>query len=263
MMRVFALLTVAVSSSLLLTNVGSADGLAEDWTGPYIGANLGGHFGHDDISTTTTAGNFATPAFGPALDAATPVSLKNSGVLGGIQIGYNWQSGRAVLGLEADANWLGGSASRNVTFGPLGGTAAGTFITNSSRISFLSTLRPRLGWAFGHSLVYGTAGLAIGSIKTRDTLGFPANFYDDTSSTDTRAGWTVGGGAEVAIASNWTAKIEYLYVDFGTHNISLLCGTGACPGGPVDSVVHHDITDNIIRFGLNYEIDEALFLGSR
>src|SRR5437870_13770138 len=71
---------------------------AYNWTGFYIGANVGGHFAKDDI-----------------IDVNSPISVSPRGILGGLQVGYNWQVGRLLLGLEFDGDWLGGAASGSVT----------------------------------------------------------------------------------------------------------------------------------------------------
>ena len=133
------------------------------------------------------------------------MSLHPDGVIGGVQAGYNWQVSNFVLGLEADADWTNASASRTVVFGPLGPAIAGNFMVDSSKETFLATVRPRLGWAFDRALFYGTGGVAFGSVKTSDTLGFPQSFLDATSTSKTLTGWTAGAGVEWAFARNWSA----------------------------------------------------------
>ena len=112
--------------------------VAYNWTGFYMGANLGGHLPRDEIGTTS----FGFVGSG-VVDASTGTSLSPNGVIAGLQIGYNWHVGRILVGLEFDANWLSGSASRSVSFPPPINPA--DFMTNSSKAQFLTTLRPRVG----------------------------------------------------------------------------------------------------------------------
>jgi outer membrane immunogenic protein len=171
-----------------------------NWTGFYLGINGGGSFGRSDWSG---AGSTTT-----------------SGALVGGTIGYNWQFNQTVIGLEGDADW---SSLRGSTSSALGGT-------NEIRNDYLATVRGRLGYAFDRVMPYVTGGLAIGNVKASTPF---------SSTDDTRAGWTVGGGVEFALAGPWTAKVEYLYADLGKDSGSSL-GTDV------------DFHTNIVRAGLNY-----------
>jgi outer membrane immunogenic protein len=157
-----------------------------NWTGFYIGINGGGAWGR---SEWTSAGEFDV----------------SGGVIGGT-IGYNWQSGPMVFGLEGDIDWT------NIK----GSTTALCGIACRTRNSWLATARGRLGYSFDRFMPYVTGGLAMGDIEAR-LGGTPV-------SDDTNVGWTIGGGVEFAIAGNWTAKAEYLYVDLGDFNCGIACG---------------------------------------
>jgi outer membrane immunogenic protein len=175
-----------------------------NWTGFYVGINGGGGWGRSDFSAPFSTGSFDT----------------SGGLVGGT-LGYNWQMGQAVFGLEGDVDWsnIRGSA-----------VCGGGVTVCETRNDWLGTFRGRLGYAFDRFLPYVTGGLAVGDIKTSIAgLG---------GTNDTKAGWTVGGGIEAAIAGPWTAKVEYLYVDLGR-------------GG---SILGSDakFTTNIVRAGLNY-----------
>ncbi len=175
-----------------------------NWTGFYVGINGGGGWGRSDFSAPFSTGSFNT----------------SGGLVGGT-LGYNWQMGQAVFGLEGDVDWsnIRGSAA-----------CGGGVTVCETRNDWLGTFRGRVGYAFDRFLPYVTGGLAVGDIKTSIAgLG---------STNDTKAGWTVGGGIEAAIAGPWTAKVEYLYVDLGR-------------GG---SILGSDakFTTNIVRAGLNY-----------
>jgi outer membrane immunogenic protein len=178
-----------------------------NWTGFYVGINGGYGFG---TSNWTGTDNFNT----------------NGGLVGGT-VGYNWQVGQAVFGLEGDGDWSGIKGSTTT------GCPAGC----ETRNDWLATFRGRLGYAADRFMPYITGGLAVGDIKAT-TPGFPGI---DT----TRTGWTVGGGVEFAIAGPWTAKLEYLYVDLGSADCGFSCGAFA-----PDNV---DLKTNIVRGGINYK----------
>lgn len=176
------------------------------WSGFYLGINGGGGLGR---SSWDTAGGFDI----------------SGGLVGGT-IGYNYQIGEAVLGVEGDIDWSGIRGSTTTAGCPAGCTTSD---------SWLSTVRGRLGYAAGRFMPFVTAGGAFGNINA-STPGLAGN-------SATNAGWTVGAGLEFAIAGNWTAKAEYLYVDLGRFN----CGVGC--GAPTDNV---SFNTNLIRGGINY-----------
>jgi outer membrane immunogenic protein len=176
------------------------------WSGFYIGVNGGGGLGR---SYWDSAGGFDV----------------SGGVVGGT-VGYNYQIGQAVLGVEGDIDWSGIRGST---------TSAGCLAGCTTSNSWLSTVRGRLGYAAGRFMPYITAGGAFGDINASS----PGLAGGNT----TNAGWTAGAGLEFAIAGNWTAKAEYLYVDLGRFN----CGVGC--GGTTDNVAFNT---NLIRGGINY-----------
>ncbi len=174
--------------------------------GPYVAAPFGGY---------NWTGFYAGLNLGYQWGSATNTGLSPSGVAGGIQGGYNWQTGNFVLGAETDLQLSGASDS------------AGAFKFSNP---WFGTLRGRGGYAINNILLYATGGLAYGS-GTAELLGL--------SETHTAIGWTVGGGMEVGLTPRWTAKAEYLYVDLGAQNYAL---TG----------LSHEIKANVLRFGSNY-----------
>jgi outer membrane immunogenic protein len=178
-----------------------------NWTGFYIGVSGGGAFGSS------------------AWDRTGSRNI-DGGLVSGT-IGYNWQFGQTVAGLEGDMGWAGISGS-TTTNCPLGCKTNDTW---------LSTVRGRLGYAADRFMPYVTAGGAFGDIRT-STPGF--------SSGENRVGWTVGGGLEAALTGHWTGKVEYLYVDLGSFNCGLNCGAGLT----TDNVSFHT---NVLRAGVNYK----------
>ena len=177
-----------------------------NWTGFYIGINGGGGFGHSQWDST---GSFNT----------------SGGLVGGT-VGYNYQFGQAVVGLEGDIDWADINGTTNAAC-PLGCKTSD---------HWLSTVRGRLGYAADRFMPFVTGGAAFGDIRA-STPGF-------AGANNTNAGWTVGAGLEFAIAGNWTAKAEYLYVDLGKFNCGISCGALV-----TDNV---SFTTNIVRAGVNY-----------
>jgi len=186
-----------------------------NWTGFYAGINGGYSWGNSD---------WDFPA----------VSNKPKGWMAGGTVGYNWQSGAIVYGLEGDFDWADVSAS----------SACGAF-TCETKERWFATARGRLGYAFDRWLPYVTGGAAFGDIRASSSN--PAAL----GGSDTMIGWTVGGGLEYAFLGNWTAKVEYLYADLGKFN----CST--CTPALVNDNV--SFTQNIVRAGINYKFSGPIF----
>jgi outer membrane immunogenic protein len=163
-----------------------------NWTGPYAGVNLGYDWGKITNSV-----------------------LSPSGVAGGLQGGYNWQSGQFVFGAETDLQITG---------------ADDTFAPYKFSNPWFGTLRGRAGFAYNNMLFYGTLGLAYGGLK-----GELAGLSEDK----THVGWAGGLGVEVGFMPNWSAKMEYLYMDLSNRAYSI---TGVTNGYEA----------NMLRFGVNY-----------
>src|SRR5262249_18389081 len=151
------------------------------------------------------------------------------GVTGGGQFGYNWQMGTFVLGFETDIN---GSSlkSSDVVTRPLAPPLAGLFNhAVNEKLDWFGTARGPVGFLVAPQfLLYATGGLAYGHVNSNSLVNF--TLAGDTyagSLSDTRAGWTVGGGGEWAFSPNWSAKIEYLHIDLGTVSYTDICVTPA------------------------------------
>jgi outer membrane immunogenic protein len=166
--------------------------LAYSWAGPYLGINVGYQWG--------TVTNWpADPA----------------GFTGGIQGGYNWQSGQFVFGLEADIQASG---------------AEDTFAATKFSNPWFGTVRGRLGWTFNNILLYGTAGFAFGGGRV-EIPGFEQS--------NTHTGFAAGAGLEVGFTPNWSVRAEYLYVGLSSEAYA---PTGAS----------HGFDSSVLRFGVNY-----------
>ncbi|KJC49293.1 membrane protein [Bradyrhizobium sp. LTSP849] len=231
-----------------------------NWTGFYVGGNVGGQWGSADPTTSTVftpTGYFAASSV-PAIAAVGAQSVNSSSVTGGFTAGYNWQVNHAVFGLEGDINYFGfkGSATGSALYP----CCAPTGFTVSSQVSadWLATIRGRIGFLATPSwLLYATGGAAIAEVK--GNFNFTDTFAAATESAairDTRVGWTVGAGTEYAVGNGWSLKAEYLYVDLGrasatSTNLAAFVGAGAFPGNVYTHSV--DIKSNIVRVGVNYK----------
>lgn len=197
-----------------------------NWSGFYIGIEGGGSWG-----SSKHVDQFS------GLDD-TPRYDVNGGLIGGTA-GYNWQSANWVFGIEGDWSWSGQTGS-SIDNGPVGNP----FYSSYTKEKWLATVRGRVGYAANNLLLYATGGYAAASVEAGVTATAGGTLFD--SATATRSGWTAGGGIEWGIASNWSAKVEYLYVQladnaFITTNL-----------GPSFNRSNVPLNDNILRAGINY-----------
>jgi outer membrane immunogenic protein len=242
------------------------------WTGFYLGANFGGVWGASNSQTTTVgaAGTYVVSNDVPTFDAVGAQHPKTSGFFtGGAQLGYNWQLGAmGLVGLEADFQSFStkGSTSSTAVY-PSFAPAAFT-ISSSVSTDWLATVRGRAGVIASRDwLVYGTGGLAIGQVRASwgftDTCAFYAicggfvvpglSAAEAASASATKVGWTAGAGFETRLASNWSVKAEYLYVNLGSVSATGLISNAAFYGGTANAISHSaNVSDHIGRVGLNY-----------
>ena len=202
------------------------------WTGFYIGLNAGAGF----RTNTNNGNNFLNGGFGGNSNG------NNVAFIGGGQIGYNWQTGPIVFGLETDAQYRS-------SFGV--GNNGGLFgNTNQRNDGFLGTARGRIGYAFSPMfMIYATGGAAYGNTfananNNNFLFGGFGGFGGNNNNNNFRVGYTVGGGLEYAFTPNWSVKAEYLFVDLGRTNQANLFGFG---GGNNRSQAH------VARLGVNYK----------
>jgi len=222
------------------------------WTGFYIGGNVGGVWG--DVSNNWILGSSFTVA-APGILALTNQPFHPSSVIGGAQLGYNYQFNSLVAGLEADISGLHLSSSRTSSLTGIGAFAPGAFTTETANSNYLATVRGRLGIAANSWLLYGTGGLAVAHVTYTDFLNYNnVGATQFAQSSQTRAGWTGGGGAEYAVAKSWSVKAEYLYVDLGSSAaVSSIVPLGFSSGF---NITHqHSLTEQIGRLGVNYKLN--------
>jgi outer membrane immunogenic protein len=182
------------------------------WTGFYVGVNAGYGWNNNDVSVTIpTVGTFTSDDEG--------------GFVGGAQVGYNYQMGSLVLGIEAD-----------LQYADLGGEVViPGFVGFDDGDNYFGTVRARVGVAFDRALVYATGGFAYGDVGG----GFGS---------DANGGWTLGGGLEYAFTNNLTAKVEGLYVNLERDNNNFVVGL------PAGTLISNDNSEfAVVRAGLNFK----------
>lgn len=227
-------LLATASSVVLIGNAVAADMPVKaravepvmSWAGPYVGINAGVAWNR---STFSNPDAFSTIAVDPIW------SDRSASFLVGVQVGYNFQSGRLVYGVEADIDWVNGKSSAAT----LGGTQS------SSKFDWMSTIRARGGVVVAPQiLVYSTGGVAFAHFS--DSWGFPAIPAGTFDSNSTRTGWVAGGGVEYMVNRNWTVRVEALYADFGSTT-----QTSTTFGGPYRSTFKHSVS--VARAALNWK----------
>jgi len=174
-----------------------------NWTGFYIGGQVGGAWGKDNWDLISLTGE--------------PVSHKKSSITGGGHIGYNWQVQQFVFGLEGEFNGTNLNASSISINNPA--------VTYGTKIDWYGTVVGRLGLAFDRFLVYGTGGVAFTDVKTTGVNGVADSF----SNSGTRTGWAAGAGIAYQAAPNWVVGVDYKHLDFGSFDRSGVTQTLVIP----------------------------------
>ncbi|MDR3555214.1 MAG: porin family protein [Syntrophobacteraceae bacterium] len=253
-MKLFSIRSLLLLGFVLLSaqSAPAADNKpAFDWTGPYVGLHLGGGWANGDTNSFPLP-NAETFGILPA-----GWSQQSSGVIGGLQAGYNYQMGCWVAGVETDFSGSGISGTKTVSpilrndSTPLPGGGA---LTSREAIDWFGTLRLRLGYTVTDSLLfYGTGGLAYGNVSTSANTDLrPLLPIDYPSSVSrTTVGWAAGAGVEYAFSKCWTLRVEYLYIDMGSRSAV------ANPNMVLDPATRvgykWQLTDNIVSLGVNFK----------
>jgi outer membrane immunogenic protein len=199
-----------------------------DWTGFYIGGHVGNGWGTKDWSN---------PEADPSGRGADHVN----GTTAGGQIGLNWQTGYWVFGIEAQASWANIDGGHHYV---------PTDVFLFSKVDSLGTIAGRIGYAWDRSLFYvkGGAGWAhdkhwIHDGPTGDLLG---------AASQTRWGWVAGAGWEFALTRQWSAQIEYNYMDFGKERLTFSGGSLGVVPGDIDQQIH------VVKGGINYRFGGSM-----
>lgn len=230
-----------------------------NWTGFYIGGNVGYGWGLADTDV-----NYSRPGSVP--DAFTLSNAANlNGIIGGSQIGFNWHTtAKWVFGFEADwqaSDQNGDNTLPNQPYTVPPFTTASIQITSESKILWFATLRGRVGYAWDRWLLYATGGVAFGRVNMSGTVTDsgvvtppgPTFIFSDSlpfNAASTNTGWVAGGGIENAFTENWSWKIEYLYLDLGSLDATV-------ENGPTYvnelTTIHTNFRNHIVRAGLNFK----------
>jgi len=279
---------LSIAASMLVTAAAAADlpsvkGPAApppppvfSWTGPYAGLTIG--YGWADTSAVNGFG--LSPALAFTGVGWTTNSPNASGVIGGAQVGYNYQFANTgfVVGVETDFLGADIKAATTAIGSPVTGTGVFPFARTFQSVDWFGTVRGRVGYAILPTLLlYGAGGFAYGHVSTDFLIGYTNGFFDGASQSDVRTGWTAGGGVEWAFRPNLSLKVEYLYVDLG-GSATIWDGRGChkCPPPPPGPVVPPAFIStqtgapnrfSTIKAGLNYRFNflgapGAPFLGS-
>jgi opacity protein-like surface antigen len=198
---------------------------AYSWTGAYVGANFGGVFNREAVTTPLGIG-----------------STDPSGALGGAQLGYNYQFSSWLLGIEAEFDGTSAQGSTNFVGPSTGGPGTALAVFGDHR--WYTTVSGRLGYVMGSLLLYAKGGGAWMNADDKlnaTTSGVTVN----SSMSNTRSGWNAGVGLEYLLFPRWSAKFEYDYLDFGTRTLSFV--DAGIPASFKTQV-------NEVKLGLNYHL---------
>ena len=220
-----SLLSPALAADLPYAKAPSAVATVYDWTGAYVGGYGGGGFGNHNYNDTS----------GPAGSANFTRNYDSTGGIGGIEVGYNWQSGIYMTGVEADGFWSGIKGSD---------ASQGLGVVDQTNLRWGGSLRARGGIAVDRLLLFFTGGWAFGDVQQTSTV--PGVVVDQF--TNHRNGLTAGGGIAYAVTNNLIGKLEYRYYDFGSLSRA---GNPLTPSGQLPYTVAS--TYSVVTVGFDFK----------
>jgi len=248
-MKKFSFATIAIATVIAASSASAADlplpvapapaytpaMVRYNWTGFYIGGNVGGAWVQgEDVTDSLFGVNFNNGS-------------NNGTFIGGGTVGFNYQYNNFVFGVEGDFDWA--ANNNNSGNGILVPTVGTLQVSNND--TWITTVAARFGAAFDRWLVYGKAGGGwVGSDSFTVTNLTTGNSFTG-SNNNTDGGWLVGGGVEWAFAGNWSAKIEYDYLGLNSRSFTT---TGAIAGIPAgDTFSTGNLNVQMVKFGINYK----------
>lgn len=224
-----------------------------NWTGCYVGANVGGGASGSVFSPAVDPG---THLLGPdpAVVAGNGInSHGEDGLLAGGQVGCNYQSGLLVAGLEGDFDYFHSNPWFTNNTLTLSDGMTPFAITQSATTNYLATIRPRIGIAADRNLAYLTAGVAFTRVSYLESYsdgGAPAG-AGTAAASKSLVGWVAGAGWEYAMTDHWIFRTEYLYAGFSKVNaVGVITDAG---GGANTLRGSSDLTIQVLRAGVNYK----------
>jgi outer membrane immunogenic protein len=221
------------------------------WTGIYIGGQIG-------YAWASGNNNFSgfDPFFNTGTFLSTNLNGNPSGVIGGANVGYNYQINQWVLGLEGSVDGTSLSNTAVAAF------PDGTTLSAHSNANIQGSIRGKLGVAWDRALIYATGCVAFGGFNTDVSIAnsgalngnFP--FFASGNVSTTRVGWTVGGGLQYAVTNNWSVFAEYRYTNWGSLNDGSLSGAGlGAVAGTAFFNGNRHLNQNQVQVGFDYKFD--------
>jgi len=225
-----ALVTFASQASATDLGTPASDRLsAWSWTGCYLGAHAGGLWGDSDKWIPRTPGG--------AFEGVSLGGHSVDGIIGGVQGGCDYQAASGVvIGFAGEYGWTNADGTHP--------SARETGVFYHSEVEALTSVTGRLGYAFNRAFLYVEGGAAWEQVDYRASTTMIGTAY---RASDTRSGWTIGGGSEYGFTDRLSAFIEYGYYDFGTERIRLSPQYSFLPTAFVDI----EDTANVVRAGIN------------
>jgi outer membrane immunogenic protein len=237
-----------------------------NWTGFYVGGHIGYGWGNKDFSLPDIAGEKFGDCQGSHQECfdfsklgSPALSHKLSGLLGGVQAGFNLQSGAFVYGAEGQLSWTNMKEDSLSKLGEFRFVNCWYDVSKEidlkahTEVNWVATLAGRIGYAVDRVLIYAKGGVAFADQDYNWIVTKGSKDLATAKFSDTHTGWMVGGGAEWALWHNWSATLEYNYMDFGTETIN--AATSVCLNGQCSKKdVRVDIDEHIhvVKLGINY-----------
>ncbi|WP_022719694.1 outer membrane protein [Rhodopseudomonas sp. B29] len=226
-LAVVALAAPAVAADLAPRTYTKAPVIAPvpGWAGFYIGGNVGGGWGKTTFDSVAGGDHYL-------LNGQSFSTNTKAGVVGGVQVGYNWQFQQFVVGLEGTYSGSDIKNSTGIFADPVFG---GQNVSFESKIDSYATIVGRLGWTPDNTwLLYAKGGWATGHVKSsvQDYFPLPATLQHWSGASKWQDGWTVGAGVEYKLTSNWILGVEYNYLNLSSKNHSGPIN-GVAPGAPL------------------------------
>lgn len=232
----------------------AAGAQAEGWGGWYIGLHAGTGSSETDTTRTITDNVYFGATNLTAVENASRKSLDEQTFAGGAGLGVNWPlSPHFLIGAEVDASGYGNDTSATAAAIPYPGNPASNFtVTNSVEQTWLATARLRVGISTSWFMAYATGGYAGADIKFTQTFAdtFTPIATQTLENSEFRSGYSLGGGVEVMIESGASLKVEYMRYDLGE-----IATTGRIGLGTTTSNGLADVTNDVWRIGMNFQMD--------